>query len=309
MTKSPNTADSNRKEIAAKRKALKDMIARYASGREIYETPVPNMSVFCVGKPNTPSCLIYEPCLCIAAQGAKLVSVANESFLYDSRHYLVASITLPVSVQIVRSSKDKPYYGFKLKLDPKEIAQIMFESGMQTEKSAQPSMGVVLGKINAQILDAACRLVSLLDTPSDIPILSPIIQKEIIYRILSGPQGFLLKQLAVSGSPTSRMARSIGWLKNNFSHKIKIGALANIANMSVSAFHKHFREMTAMSPLQYQKILRLQKARSLMTSEDMDAATAAYHVGYESPTQFNREYKRMFGESPRRDVRKHFAAI
>ncbi len=290
--------------------SLKKYIARFTKGQDLFETAVPNMSLFCVSEPNMPACLIYEPCLCMAAQGAKRVILAGETYTYDSGRYLIASVDLPAMAQVANASKAKPYYGFKLRLDPREIAQVMLESGAGVGGAPdQPERGIAIGELTFPLLDAVCRLVSLLDSPSDIPILSPLVQKEIIYRLLSGPQGYRLRQLATAGSSTSRMAKAIGFLKGNFEEKVKIEELAGLAKMSVSAFHKHFKEMTAMSPLQYQKLLRLQEARRLMLSGDIDVATAAYQVGYESATQFNREYKRLFGESPRRDVYRQRLAV
>ena len=185
----------------------------------------------------------------------------------------------------------------------------MIESGFNISQPNSLHRGIALGEVNFPILDAVCRLVSLLDYPQDIQVLAPMIKKEIIYRLLSGPQGSRLMHLSMAGSPASRMAKAITWIMENFESKIKIENLAGIANMSTSAFHKHFRKMTAMSPLQYQKILRLQEARKMMLSDSADVATAAYRVGYESATQFNREYKRLFGDSPRREVMKQLRAV
>lgn len=300
-------AKITKRDIKDKRERLKNIIARLTNEKELDDTVVPNMSLFCITKPNRPACLVYEPCLCMAAQGAKLVTLAGESYVYDENRYLIASVNLPTMAQVIHASEKSPYYGFKLKLDPGEIAQVMLEGDGDVGKRGQPERGIALADVDAPLLDAVCRLAELLDRPEDITMLSPLIQKEIIYRLLRGPLGFRLRQLATSGSPTNRIARSIGWLKANFSGKMKIEELAGRTGMSVSAFHKHFREMTAMSPLQYQKMLRLHEAKRLMISEDMDAATAAYNVGYESSTQFNREYKRLFGAPPRRDVQRQIA--
>lgn len=309
MEKSNKHFKNKANAIDLKRNELKNLIARLTIGKELFDTEISGMSVFCISDSDKPACIIYEPCLCMAAQGAKLVTVSNESYTYDAQRYLIASINLPTMAQVVHASKENPYYGFKLKLEAQEIAQVMIESGLNISQSESPERGIAIGKVELPLLDAVCRLVSLLDTPKDIRVLAPLIKKEIIYRLLAGEQGLRLMQLSVAGSPTNRMAQAIVWLKENFAKKIKIENLANISNMSVSAFHKHFREMTAMSPLQYQKILRLQKARQMMLSDCTDVATAAYDVGYESATQFNREYKRLFGDSPRREVKTHLKAV
>ena len=307
MKKTLKQAELTRKGLTLKRDELKKLIARLTNGKELHDTAVPNMSVFCIAEPNKPACLVYEPCLCVAAQGAKLVTLAGESYIYDENRYLIASVNLPTMAQVIHASEKNPYYGFKLKLDAGEIARVMLESGAAARRNEQAGRGIALGETDLPLLDAICRLVGLLERPEDIPMLSPLIQKEIIYRLLCGSQGARLRMLATAGSPSSRIAQSIGWLKSNFGEKIKIESLAGKAGMSVSAFHKHFREMTAMSPLQYQKILRLQEARRLMISEGIDVASAAYGVGYESATQFNREYKRLFGEPPRRDIQRQVA--
>ena len=309
MRKSITLSNTNKKIIESKREELKLLIARFSNGKDIFDTTIPGVSVFCISSPNPPACLIYEPCLCMAAQGAKLITLAGESYVYDAKHYLIASINLPTMAQVIHASKDNPYYGFKLRLHPGEIAQLMIESGFDISQSAPLQRGIALGKVDYPLLDAVSRLISLLDSPKDIQILAPLIKKEIIYRLLSGPQGSRLMQLSISGSPTNRMAKAITWIMENFESKIKIENLADIANMSTSAFHKHFRRMTAMSPLQYQKVLRLQEARKMMLSDSADVATAAYKVGYESATQFNREYKRLFGDSPRREIMKQLRAV
>lgn len=303
------SVNDNRNRVESKRDELKSLIARFTNGKEIFDTIIPGVSVFCISSPNKPACLIYEPCLCMAAQGAKLITLAGESYVYDADNYLIASVNLPTMAQVIRASKENPYYGFKLKLDPREIAQVMIESGFNISQPNSLHRGIALGEVNFPILDAVCRLVSLLDYPQDIQVLAPMIKKEIIYRLLSGPQGSRLMHLSMAGSPASRMAKAITWIMENFESKIKIENLAGIANMSTSAFHKHFRKMTAMSPLQYQKILRLQEARKMMLSDSADVATAAYRVGYESATQFNREYKRLFGDSPWREVMKQLRAV
>ncbi len=292
-------------EVEKKSNRLRGLIDRITKGGGgFYESPIQNVSLFRATKPNAPACAIYEPSLCISVQGAELIRVGREAFACGSGQYLLTSINLPATEQVLKADAQNPYLGFKLKLDLREIAQIIFESDIKAEDFIPPSRGIVLGNMDYNFADALYRLVSLIESPEDIPVLSPLVQREIIYRLLSGPHGWHLKQLVTGGSPTSRMSKAINWLKCNFREKMKIADMAAKANMSISAFHKHFRAMTLMTPLQYQKFLRLSEARKIMLSSESDVADAAYNVGYESVTQFCREYKRLFGDSPRRDIMK-----
>ena len=290
------------RRLSETRERLANLIARFSNGGERFETEVPNMSIFSIKKPESPTYLLYEPGLCIAAQGAKRVTLSGHSYVYDRNHYLITSVNLPTMAQVIDASEKSPYLGFKLNLPPRELARVMLEYKPSSDSKSCPDRGIALGLLDFPLADAACRLVSLLESPEDIPMLSPLIQKEIIYRLLSGPQGDSLRQFFISGNPANRITESIAWLRENFTSRVSIGDLAAKAKMSVSAFHKHFRKMTAMSPVQYRKILQLQEAKRLMIAENMDVASAAYTVGYESATQFGREYKRLFGNSPRRDI-------
>jgi AraC-like DNA-binding protein len=222
--------------------------------------------------------------------------------VYDAHHYLITSVNLPTVVQIIEASPDKPYLGLRLKFDLREIAQMMVDSNLPKPRTQQSSRGMATGEVTLPLLTAIQRLVDLLADQQDIPILAPIIQREIIYRLLVGDQGERLRQIASSGSQSNQIARAIDWLKGNFSEPLSIDDLAAKSSMSTSTFHHHFRSMTALSPLQFQKQLRLQEARRLMLTERMDAANAAFQVGYESPSQFNREYNRLFGAPPLRDI-------
>jgi len=197
---------------------------------------------------------------------------------------------------------DKPYLGLRLKFSQREVAQLMADSHLPPPKSQQSSRGMATGENTPELLNAFVRLINLLDSEQDIPILAPVIQREIIYRLLIGDQGARLRQIAATGSQSQQIARAIEWLKENFTQPLRIDDLAEKASMSTSTFHHHFRSMTALSPLQYMKQLRLQEARNLMLSERLDAATAAFQVGYESPSQFSREYSRLFGAPPLRDI-------
>jgi AraC-like DNA-binding protein len=230
------------------------------------------------------------------------VLLGDDTYVYDAHHYLITSVHLPTVVQILTASREKPYLGLRLKLDQREISQLMVDSHLPPPRSQQSSRGMATGKINLPLLAAFHRLVDLLAEPEDIPILAPIIQREISYRLLVGEQGARLRQIASAGSQSQQIARAIDWLKGNFRRPLRIDDLATQVNMSTSTFHHHFREVTAMSPLQYQKWLRLNEARRLMLTERLDATTVALQVGYESPSQFSRKYGRLFGAPPLRDI-------
>lgn len=282
--------------------ALANSIARWTDRPDRFTTAIPSLSLFRRDEPTQPMSGMYEPSICLMAQGAKRVLLGDETFVYDVHHFLITSVHLPTVVQIIRASREKPCLGLMLKLDQRELSQLTADSNLPLPRSQQSSRGMATGEVTMPLLAAFQRLVDLLAEPKDIPILSPIIQREIIYRLLVGDQGARLRQIASAGSQSQQIARAIEWLKGNFMQPLHIDDLATQASMSNSTFHHHFRSITALSPLQYQKQLRLQEARRLMLAERMDAATAAFQVGYESPSQFSREYSRVFGASPLRDI-------
>ncbi|HTZ41183.1 MAG TPA: AraC family transcriptional regulator, partial [Syntrophales bacterium] len=290
--------------------ALGKSIARWADRPDRFITAIPGLSLFRREEPTGPLSGMYEPSICLMAQGAKRVLLGNDSFVYDAHHYLITSVHLPTVVQIIRASREKPCLGLMLKLDQREISQLMADSNLPPPRTQQSSRGMATGEVTLPLLTAFHRLIDLLAEPKDIPILAPIIQREIIYRLLVGDQGARLRQIASAGSQSHQMARAIDWLKGNFTQPLRIDDLAAEASMSSSTFHHHFRSMTALSPLQYQKQLRLHEARRLMLADRLDAATAAFQVGYESPSQFSREYNRLFGAPPLRDIAnlRHLAA-
>jgi AraC-like DNA-binding protein len=283
-------------------KALGKSIARWTDKPDRFTTAIPSLSLFLRDEPTEPISGMYEPSICLIAQGAKRVLLGDDTFVYDAHHYLITSVHLPTVVQIIEASREKPCLGLMLKLDQREISQLMADSNLPPPRVQQSSRGMATGEVTLTLLTAFQRLIDLLAEPNDIPILAPIIQREIIYRLLVGDQGERLRQIASTGSQSHQIARAIDWLKVNFTQPLRIDDLAAQASMSSSTFHHHFRSMTALSPLQFQKQLRLQEARRLMLAEHMDAATAAFQVGYESPSQFSREYNRLFGAPPLRDI-------
>lgn len=277
-------------------------IARWTEHKDLVATAIKGLSLFRRDETSEPTGGLYEPSVCVIAQGAKRVILGDDTFVYDARHYLITSLHLPTIVKIVDASPEKPVLGLTLKLDLREISQMMAESNLPAPRIQQTSRGMATGEMTIPLLGAFNRLVDLLEDEEAIPILLPTVQREILYRLLVGEQGPRLRQFASVGSQSHQIARTVEWLKENFAQPLRVDDLAFKTGMSASTFHKHFRSMTALSPLQYQKRLRLQEARRLMLTDRLDAANAAFRVGYESPSQFSREYSRLFGAPPVRDI-------
>jgi len=293
-------SENNSMEVALG--ALGKSIARWTAEEGLLVTAISALSLSRRDAPTEPTSYMYEPSICLVAQGAKRVLLGDDTYAMDAHHFLITSVDLPTVVQVIKASREKPYLGLILKLDRREISQLMVDSNLPPPRAQQSSRGMATGEVTLPLLTALQRLIDLLAEPKDIPILAPIIQREIIYRLLVGDQGARLRQIASAGSQSQQIARAIDWLKGNFTRPLRIDDLAIQVNMSTSTFHHHFRALTAMSPLQYQKWLRLNEARRLMLTEHADAATAAFHVGYESPSQFSREYSRFFCAPPLRDI-------
>ncbi len=282
--------------------ALRESIARWTDKSDRVETAIPGLILARRDEPSEPISILYEPRICVIAQGAKRVQLGDDAYVYDTHHFLITSVDLPTFVQVIKASQGKPYLGLVLKIDQREISLLMVDSNLPPPRPQQSSRGMATGKVTVPLLAAFQRLIDLLDEPKNIPILAPIIEREIFYRLLVGDQGARLRQITMAGSQSNQIARAIDWLKGNFTKPLRIDDLAAQVNMSTSTFHHHFRQVTAMSPLQYQKWLRLNEARRLMLAERQDATTAAFQVGYESPSQFSREYSRLFGAPPLRDI-------
>jgi AraC-like DNA-binding protein len=277
-------------------------IARWTDKGGLLETAISALSLARRDAPTQPTSYMYEPSLCVIAQGAKRVLLGDDTYVLDVHHFLITSVDLPTVVQIIHASREQPYLGLILKLDRREMAQLMVDSHLPPPRAQQSSRGMATSEVMVSLLTACQRLLDLLAAPQDIPILAPLIQREILYRLLVGEQGARLRQIASAGSQSHQIAQAIAWLKRHYTLPLRIDDLAAQAHMSPSTFHHHFRALTAMSPLQYQKWLRLNEARRLMLTERLDAATTAFEVGYESPSQFSREYRRVFGAPPLRDI-------
>jgi len=282
--------------------ALRKSIARWTDKSDRVVTMIPGLTLYRRDKPSEPTGIMNEPRICVITQGAKRVMLGDDTFVYDEQHFLLTSVDLPTFVQIIKASREKPCLGLILKLDRREISELMVDSNLPSPRPQQSSRGMATGEVTLPLLSTFQRLIDLLDEPKDIPILAPVIEREIFYRLLVGDQGARLRQMASTGSQSRQIARAIDWLKGNFTQPLRIDDLAAQVNMSTSTFHHHFRAVTAMSPLQYQKWLRLNEARRLLLTENQDATTAAFQVGYESPSQFSREYSRLFGAPPLRDI-------
>ena len=293
-------SENNSTEIA--REALRKSIARWTDKGDQLATAIPGLSLFRRDAPTEPMSYMYEPCICLVAQGVKRVLLGDDTYVLDGHHFLITAVDLPTIVQVIKASREKPYLGLILKLDQREISELMSDSHLPPPRAQESSRGMATSEVTLPLLTAFQRLIDLLDEPNDIPILAPIIQREIFYRLLVGDQGGRLRQMASARSHSHQIAQAIEWLKSHYTQPLRIDDLAARVHMSTSVFHHHFRRLTAMSPLQFQKWLRLNEARRLMLTEHFNAATAAFRVGYESPSQFSREYRRFFDEPPLRDI-------
>ena len=245
----------------------------------------------------------YQPSFTVFVQGRKRVNLGGTTYLCDESTFLLSSVDLPVVSQIIAASKELPLLALVLKLDMATVRDILGREEFQRPEGSSRGRGIAVGNTTVDLLKPCSRLLDLLDTPEDIPFLSGLIQREIVYRLLRGPRGDRLCAIATLGDQSNKTAKAIAWLKANYSKPLRVEELAAVARMGTSTLHHHFRALTAMSPLQYQKQLRLQAARERMLMEGIDAASAAFDVGYESVSQFNREYKRFFGQPPMRDIK------
>jgi AraC-like DNA-binding protein len=291
--------------IANQCQELADLLTRHtdAKGCGFHQTNIDKLEFARETSVDTKIHGVSEPLLAIVVQGKKEALLGEEAYLYGAAQYLVVSVDLPISGFIIEATPDKPYLGLKLTLDPNELCDIITnQTKLNTSKKENSVRGFFVSNADTPLLDCALRLTKLLDTPEDIPMLAPMIIREIYYRLLMGEQGEAVRQIATSGSHMQRIAEVIQLIKADFTQPMRVEELAGQANMSPSSFHHHFKKVTSMSPLQYQKQLKLLEARRLMLTENSNAANAAYQVGYESPSQFNREYSRMFGAPPIKDV-------
>jgi AraC-like DNA-binding protein len=285
------------------RSELAQKIAYLMGSSETRTAEIPGVSLHRRTAPTDPCPATYEPGVFVIPQGKKEVQLGPNTFIYDASRFLLTSIDLPIVRRVVEATEEVPCLALALKLDMSTVRELLSREEIHVPATRSDALAMGTGETTPEFLSACCRLVDLLEAPQDIPFLGGLIQREIIYRILQGPEGGRLRAIATLGDHSQRTAKAIAWIKANYARPLRVEDLAPIAGMSISTFHHHFRVLTAMSPLQYQKQLRLQAARGRMLMDGLDAASAAFEVGYESASQFNREYSRFFGQPPMRDVR------
>ncbi len=296
-------AEREAERVQANREELVERIAR-AMRDDGTAQPLQGLHLSRSSLPLKPLHSVLEPSLCVIAQGSKEVLLGDSRYRYDPSHYLLATVELPRVSQVLEASKERPYLSLRLELAPTLVGAVMLESGYPSPRDHADMRAIAISPLDGHLLDAIVRLTRLLDASADAPVLLPLITREIIYRLLMGEQGARLRHLAILGGYTSHIARAVERLRQDFDQPLRIEDIAHELGMSVSGFHHHFKAVTAMSPLQFQKQLRLQEARRLMLGEDLDAASAAYRVGYHDASHFNREYKSLFGVPPMRDVQR-----
>ncbi|MFS0728144.1 AraC family transcriptional regulator [Paenibacillus sp. 1P07SE] len=296
--------DSGRLKQALQR--LSDLIRLHTPSTGTFATAIPNLTLMHADQLSEPLESVYKPSLCIVAQGAKTAVLADEIYRYDPSSYLITSVELPITGRIIEAAPEHPYLSLKLTFDTDMILDITKDMHLPDPDYADVR-GISVNRISPPLLEALVRLLELLDEPGDIPVMAPLILREILYRVLQGDQGAALLLFGIPHSHARAVGQAIREINRQFNRPLAIERLAQSANLSPSAFHKYFKRFTRMSPLQYQKTVRLQDARRLMLVESLSVSDAAYQVGYESPSQFSREYARMYGRSPSSDVQAQLA--
>ncbi len=285
---------------------LRTLIARHAPGRSL--TPLSGlpdamsaMRLVANDGPTQSMSSIYDPVFAVVAQGVKRTVLGEQIYEYGAGDYLVVSVELPVTGRVVRATPQHPFLAFGLMLDPVAIAGLLLETAATGSGALAPA-GIGISPLDADLLDPVVRLLRLIDRPQDIAVLAPMLEREILWRLLNGAQGHMVRQIGLADSRLTQVGRAIRWIRAHYAEQLRIEEVAGIAAMSTSSLHRHFRAVTAMSPLQYQKQVRLQQARTLMLADAESAATVAQAVGYDSASQFSREYSRLFGAPPARDA-------
>ncbi len=287
--------------------AMRTELARKIADRAVVEgdtlTEIPGLRLYRRSLTTACTSAAYEPSLVVFVQGKKQINVGKTTYICDGSNFLLTSVDLPVVSQVIAATEKDPLLGLVLKLEMPAVREILSQQEFHLREESADARGMAVGVTSLELLDACSRLVDLLDTPQDIPFLCSLIQREIVFRLLRSPQGKHLRAIATLGEQSHRTAKAVEWLRTNYTKPLRVEELAAMARMGVSTLHHQFRSLTAMSPLQYQKQLRLHVARERMLNEGLDAASAAFEVGYESASQFSREYSRFFGQPPMRDVK------
>ncbi|OLR92017.1 AraC family transcriptional regulator [Actinokineospora bangkokensis] len=281
---------------------LRDLLAKHA--RPDLSTDIDDVRIFRADEPSPPTPTTYGKVLALVAQGVKRFALGDRLYEYRAGEYVIASVDLPVTAQFTRACPGEPALGFGLDLRQGDVAEVLLaaDDGGLPEVPVGAAPGLAVNTASAELLDAVVRLLRLLDRPRDIPVLAPLVKREIIWRLLTGEQSAMLRQFGLPDSGLSHVARAVQWIRDSYALPFRVEEVARRAGMSVSAFHRNFRAVTSMSPIQYQKQIRLQHARLLLAANPGDIAGVARQVGYDSPAQFSREYRRQFGDPPRRDA-------
>ena len=290
------------KQVAALRTELAATIHRLTPHDEDLATQVPGLWLYRRTAPTAGACQVYAPALALIAQGAKRVTVGRATYAYGEATWLLTPLNLPAVSHVVKASAAKPYLACALMLDLAAAREMMADEEMLAQSAQSLGPAVATGPVTVDLLNVMLRLVNLLDTPRDVPVMAKLLHREVLYRLLTSEPGTMLRQIVTAGTQSHRISRAVDWLRTNFRKPLRLEELATHARMGESTLHHHFRALTGLSPLQFQKQLRLFEARRLMLAEGLDAGSAAFATGYESPTQFSREYRRQFGQPPMRDV-------
>lgn len=288
-------------DMDEQRATLTERMIRLAKPDQVIE-PVPGVRIRHASMPSSPGHGVTSPAVCVVAQGAKVTSVGGQDYRYDESHYLVTSSTLPITSRIAEASSERPYLGIVLMLDPTLVTSVMLETGQLSARANQEAKAIGTSVVDADLLDVVLRIVRSIEVPDEARFLLPMAKRELVFRLLQGEQEMRLRHIAAPGGAIHRITWAIARIREEVGQPLRIEAMADELGMSVSGFHHHFKAVTAMSPLQFQKQIRLQEARRLMLGEHVDAANAGFQVGYNDPSHFNRDYKRQFGEPPMRDI-------
>lgn len=292
-----------RQQYAQPRNQLADRIAALIGNQGCRALDVPGLTLYRYTAPTEAISSNYQPSITLVAQGKKQADLGHTSFIYDAAHFLLTSLEMPVTSRVIEASADRPYLCVRLAFDMGMVRELLARDGIGAAPRRSGALAMTTGQTSDQLIDAFVRLLELQDAPDDIPFMADLLGREIVYRVLQSAEGVRLRSIATLGEHSNRTAAVVAWINANYAKPLRLEELAEVAAMGQSTLHRHFRALTDMTPLQYQKRLRLQAARGLMLVDGLDAASAAFEVGYESASQFNREYSRFFGRSPLRDVK------
>ena len=281
-------------------RAMARAVERRTGADGEHVSAIPSLRLYRQSKPSEPVACLYEASLCLVLQGSKRALLGREVYRYDPANYLVVCADLALLGEVTHATAREPYLGLRIAIDPALAGELL--ATVPPRPEAPPARALAVSALDAPLLDAVARLLALLDDAAHIPVLAPLVVREIVYRLLAGDEGGRLRQIVAAGGQGRGITNALRWLRGNYAEPLRVEELARKVGMSASTFHHHFKTVTGMSPLHYQKQLRLHEARRLLLSEKLDAGEASYRVGYESPSQFSREYRRLFGAPPRRDV-------